>query len=106
MTSGNVFEGYSDHFDAEVRLVILKALNDEPAKAMSDSLLLVVLKEFAIRRSREYLHTQLKWMETQAGAIRLTQAGTAIIAHLAERGAEHLNRDGVIIGIKAPSLPR
>ncbi|APE43641.1 hypothetical protein BOO69_09610 [Sulfitobacter alexandrii] len=104
--SGNVFEGYSDHFDAEVRLVILKALADEPAKAMSDSLIMVVLKEFAVRRSREYLHTQLDWLERQAGAVRLRKAGTAIIAHLTERGQEHLDRDGMIVGIKQPSLPR
>lgn len=104
--SANVFEGYSDHFDAEVRLVILRALADEPAKAMSDSLLMVILKEFAVRRSREYLHTQLEWLETQSGAVRLRRAGTAIIAHLTERGQEHLERDCVIVGIKQPSLPR
>lgn len=106
MAGANVFDGYSDHFDAEVRLVILKALDGENAKAMSDSLLLVVMKEFAIRRSRDYLRNQLLWLEETAGAVRLTQAGTAIIAHLTERGADHISRDGLIIGVKPPSLPR
>lgn len=106
MQSSDVFEGYSDHFDAEVRLIILKALNGEPAKALNDSLIMVVLAEFAIRRDRDYLRTQLKWMETNAGVVRLTQAGTAVIAHLTEQGANHLSRISEISGIKPPSLPR
>ena len=105
--NGNVFDGYSDHFDAEVRLIILKALNDEPGKALTDSFLISpVFVEFAIRRDRDYLRTQLGWMETQAGVVRLTKAGTAIIVHLTERGANHLNRIINVSGIKAPSLPR
>tara|TARA_R110000796_G_scaffold45616_14_gene110316 strand:- start:8812 stop:9138 length:327 start_codon:yes stop_codon:yes gene_type:complete len=107
MPNSNVFEGYSDHFDAEVRLIILKALQDEPGKALTDSFIISpVFAEFSIRRDRDYLRTQLKWMETQAGAVRLTQAGTAIIVHLTERGANHLSRISEISGIKAPSLPR
>lgn len=106
MGSSNVFEGYSDHFDAEVRLIILKALDGEQAKALNDSLIMVVLKEFAIRRSRAYLRIQLSWMEENSGAIRLSHAGTSVIAHLTERGAEHLSRDSLIVGIKPPSLPR
>ena len=106
MLTSKVFEGYSDHFDAEVRLIILKALDGEPAKALNDSLLMVVLSEFAIRRDRDYLRTQLLWMENSAGAVRLTQAGTSIIAHLTETGANHLMRVTNLSGIKAPSLPR
>ena len=73
MVSSKVFEGYSDHFDAEVRLIILKALDDEQGKALNDSLIMVVLQEFAVRRSRDYLRIQLAWMEENGGAIRLTK---------------------------------
>lgn len=106
MVSSQVFDGYSDHFDAEVRLIILKALDGEQGKALNDSLIMVVLQQFAVRRSRDYLRIQLAWMEENGGAIRLTKAGTSVIAHLTERGAEHLARNSLIVGIKPPSLPR
>lgn len=106
MSNSDIFGGYSDHYDAEVRLVILKALDDEDSKTLNDSMLHTVLKTFAIRRTREYLGTQLRWMEREASAVRLTTAGSAVIAHLTQQGADHLSRDGLIVGIKPPSLPR
>lgn len=106
MVNAKSFEGYSDHYDAEVRLIILKALDDEQSKSLNDSLLMVVLKAFAIRRSRDYLRIQLAWLEENSGSIVVTKAGTALIAQLTERGADHLSRDSLIVGIKPPSLPR
>lgn len=100
------FSDYSDHYDAEARLVILKALDDEPAKTLNDSLLLSILRGYAINRDRDYLRTQLGWMQSNGGAVELKQAGTAIIATLTERGANHLARITPISGIKLPSLPR
>lgn len=100
------FEGYSDHYDQEFRLVILKALNDEPTKSLNDSLLTTILRTFAFKRDRDYLRTQLNWLETQARAVKLTEAGTALIATLTERGADHLCMISPISGIKPPSLPR
>lgn len=102
----NDFADYSDHFDAEARLVILKALDEEPTKTMNDSLLLTILAKYAINRDRDYLRTQLGWLKTNGGAVELQQAGTVIIATLTERGANHLGRVSPISGIKLPSLPR
>lgn len=104
MTNG-IFEGYSDHFDEEVRLIILKALDGEQSKSLNDSLIEVALRTFGVMRSREYLRSQLAWLEAQGRAVKLTAAGSAIIAQLTRQGSDHLNRIQPIVGVKLPSLP-
>lgn len=99
----SVFDGYHERFNEEVRLIILKALQDEPSGRMSDSMLEIVLEAFAVRRSREFIRTQMKWMETQAAAVKLTSVGTVIIAELTQAGEDHLLRRISIEGIKPPS---
>ena len=102
----SVFEGYHDRFNEEVRLIILKGLRDEESGRMSDSMLMFVLEAFAVTRSKEYLRTQLAWMEREAGAVKLHVAGTAVIAELTQAGENHLERRGQIEGIKPPSRVR
>lgn len=101
-----LFEGYRDAYDAEARLVILKALVAEDNGRLSDSLLLHAFKAFAINKGRAYLRTQLNWLEDEAGAVILHRAGTALIAELTERGQDHLERAQLIEGIKPPSFRR
>jgi hypothetical protein len=47
-----MFEGYADHYDAEARLVILKALAGETDYRLTDSMLTTMLEAFAIKRGR------------------------------------------------------
>ena len=100
------FEGYADEYDAYARCVILKGLRLEHNGALSDSMLMRVLEEFAINKDRYYLHTQLQWLQDQARAVTLRQAGTALIATLTEQGEAHLSRKSLIKGIQEPSRPR
>lgn len=104
MTS--VFDGYHDRFNEEVRLIILKGLYDEESGQMSDSMLMFVLEAFAVNRSREYLRTQLRWLEQQAGAVKLREISTAMIAELTQIGEDHLTRRASIEGVKPPSRSR
>lgn len=100
------FDGYHDRYNEEVRLIILKALMDEPAGVMTDSMLEIVLEAFAVKRSREYIVTQMEWLETQAGAVKLTRSGTVTIAELTQTGENHVNRRAPITGVKLPSRTR
>jgi len=102
----NVFDGYNDRFNEEVRLIILKGLRGEVSGRMSDSMLMFVLETFAVHRSKEYLRTQLQWMEREAGALILHKAGSAVIAELTQAGENHLDRRANIEGIKPPSRAR
>jgi len=102
----DIWEGFADSYDADARLTILKALSDESGNSLNSNLLNETLKSFGFRRGREFLLTQLSWLETQAGAVRLRRIGTVIVAELTQKGADHLCRDALIVGIKPPSLPR
>ena len=102
----DIFEVYSEHYDAEVRLIILKALHDEANGRLSDSMLMHVFEAFAINRTRDYLRTQLNWLKTEGGAVVLRDAGTAMIAELTDKGEAHVQRRQLIQGVKRPSLPR
>ncbi|WP_417423585.1 hypothetical protein [Hoeflea sp.] len=101
-----MFEGYADHFDTEARLAILKALADETGYALPDSMITTILETFAIKRGREYVRNQLRWLEHSAGAVKLTVAGTALIAELTEPGLDHIERRRVLEGVKRPSPSR
>jgi len=101
-----MFEGYADHYDAEARLVILKALAGETDYRLSDSMLTTMLEAFAIKRGRDYVRNQLRWLQASVGAIRLTEAGTAVIAELIEPGLDHVERRRVLEGVKRPSPSR
>ncbi len=102
----SIFDGYHERFNEEVRLIILKGLHDEESGRLSDSMLMIVLEAFAVNRSREYLRTQLNWLETQAGAVKLRMISTAVIVELTQIGEDHLMRRASIEGIKQPSRVR
>lgn len=104
MASGNVFSAYPDLYDQEVRLIILKALADEDSGRLADSMLMLVFEAFAVNKTRDYLRTQLKWLEREGRAVRLRDAGTAVIAELTDAGMAHVRRKTLIEGIKPPSF--
>jgi hypothetical protein len=68
-------EGFNDYFDGEVRLIILKGLAAEDSGRLSDAMLMHVLETFAVTRSRDYLKTQLRWLERESGSVILREAG-------------------------------
>lgn len=102
----NVFAGYHDEYNATVRLTILKALADEADSRLNETLLMSVLQAFAINRSRDYLLNQLRFLETEVQAVKLTEAGSVVIAELLEAGLNHVERRIVLTGVKKPSLAR
>jgi len=94
--------GYKDFVDQNVRLIILKALAMETNASLNDSLLERELEVFGYKRTREYLRNQMRWLETEAGAVRISAAGTALIATLTRTGRDHVERRLVLEGIQRP----
>lgn len=101
-----MFEGFSDHFDQEARLVILRAICGQTDYRMNDSMIEAELKFYAINRGREYIRNQLCWLRDTAGAVKLVEAGGTIIAEALEPGVAHVNRQRVLEGVKRPSPAR
>ncbi|WP_336812265.1 VpaChn25_0724 family phage protein [Bosea sp. MMO-172] len=89
----------------EARLIILKALAAQPDESLQSELLRRELATYAIRREREWVHDELRWLE-QMGAVSVVAAGTVLIPTLTEKGARHLAREIAIEGVKRPSRPK
>lgn len=99
-------EDMVDGLACDARLAILAELaqqRDETLNILSISRLIDAL---GIRRSREWIETQLIKLE-ELGAVRLQTAdlaglGRQVIATLTEAGRNHVERRSVIAGVSAP----
>ncbi len=95
---------FDDIVRSEARLIILKALAEQPGFSASDSLLEPVLELYGIRRGRDFIRAELR-MLSDAGAVTLSQAGSATIAVIARRGLDHVEHRSILPGVKRPSVP-
>lgn len=101
-----MFEQYSNYTNENVRLIVLIALSEQTGYRLNDGLLMRELERFGHIKSRDYLTNQLRWLETEVGAVKLRTAGTAIIAELTDRGLDHVQGRQLITGVQRPSPVR
>lgn len=94
---------FQRHIEEDARLVVLKELAIEGNGRLNDGVLSDVLNAYGHSRSRAWVRTQLRAME-ELGAIRVTEAGTVLIAQITQAGVDHVLRRGRIEGIKQPAL--
>ena len=59
----------------EARLIILRALEEQPDGRLNSELLRVTLDSFGISKSRDWVHDELNWLVSMA-AITVVTAGT------------------------------
>lgn len=95
--------GYPDHFTQNARLVILRYLYEDTGNSANDSLVQQHLETFGIRRSRDFTRTQMLALR-DLGAVKVVEAGTALIATLTRAGMDHVERRSIIAGVQRPSL--
>ena len=89
--------------EQEARLVTLRMLAEQPDERLNSSLLRDQLAEgWGINRTREWLHTQLRFL-ADVGAVQLTDAKSVLIAQLTQRGRDHVERRLLLEGVKKPS---
>ncbi len=83
------------------RLVILKELAVQVDGRLNEVSLQRVLKAFAITRSRDWVRTQLRAL-SELGAVRVTEAGTVMIAQITTLGRNHVERTEIVEGVTRP----
>ena len=93
---------FRERSNQNARLVVLKALNKQVGGHLNDSLISGELEIQSHKWSRDQVRDLLRWLESM-GAVKITEAGTSLIAAIALRGIEHLERRAVIEGIQRPS---
>jgi repressor of nif and glnA expression len=95
----------SEIMEREARLVVLRMLAEQSDRRLNSSLLRDELAErWAINRSRDWLHVQLRFL-ADIGAAHLTEAGSVMIAEITQRGLDHVERRIVLDGVRRPSPP-
>lgn len=105
-----VFEGYIDHYSEAARLTILRSLAAQPDGRLNESLLHRMLEDWAFKRGRSWVRTQLRWLEQEAGAVVLREVpgeqGPLMIATITEAGMDHVERRQVLDGVQRPAPVR
>ncbi|MFZ1680748.1 MAG: hypothetical protein WAT70_06980 [Rhizobiaceae bacterium] len=87
---------------ADARLVILKELAAQTDGRLNETLLTATLDAFGIRRSREFVRTQIRAL-AELGAVTASEAGTVMIAAITRTGLDHVERRAVLDGVARPS---
>lgn len=93
---------YEDKTAEDGRLVILKELASQVDGRLNELSLQRVLETFAITRSREWVRTQMRKL-AELEAVRITEAGTVMIAQIRTLGRNHVERRDRIEGVSRPS---
>ena len=93
---------YDDSVAEDARLVILKELALQVDGRANEVTLTRVLDVFAIRRSREWVRTQLRKL-AELGTVRIAEVGTVMTASLTTLGRNHVERREIVEGISRPS---
>lgn len=86
----------------DARLRILQALAQQTDHRLSDIMLGHALDAWGIRRSRDYVRTQLRGL-AEVGAVVIREDSDAVmVAEITPLGRDHVLRRGIIDGVKRP----
>ncbi|MBW7862751.1 MAG: ArsR family transcriptional regulator [Rhodocyclaceae bacterium] len=92
---------FSDFLRKDLRLVILRILNDMPAYRANSSVLSNVLHQFGHTATRDQVKAELRWLE-EIDCVSIEEAGSVLVATLKERGQNAAEGKTVIDGIARP----
>lgn len=86
----------------EARLIMLRALEEQPDGRLNSELLRLTLESYGITKSRDWVHDELNWLRDMS-AVTVVIAGTVRVASVTAKGSDHVARRAVIEGVKRPS---
>jgi hypothetical protein len=86
----------------EARLIILRALNEQSDARLNSAILVSTLESYGVTKTRDWVHEELRWL-ADIGAVRVVDAGSVRVAHLTDKGRDHVERRIVLEGVKRPS---
>ncbi|WP_027714909.1 hypothetical protein [Desulfuromonas sp. TF] len=92
---------YAELLAADIRLVILRALAEDPGYSHNESVLQQVLELFGHTESRDRIRTELSWLAEQ-GLITVRDALGYMVATLTGRGADVAAGRATVPGVKRP----
>lgn len=94
---------YADVVAADCRLIILRKLAGEADNRLNETILVKVLETFGHTKSRDYVRQQIRKLE-ELNAVKVTEAGSVLVAELLRAGLDHVERRAFLVGVGRPSV--
>lgn len=91
-----------DQIAEDGRLIILRELAAQTDGRSNDSVLSRVLDAYGVRRSRDWIRTQLRQL-AELDAVSVAEVGNVMVASLRRAGRDHVERRGIIEGVSRPT---
>lgn len=91
-----------DRMAEDARLIILRELAGQADARLNDVVLSRILDAHGVRRSREWIRTQLRRL-AELDAVRLTEVATVMVAELRRAGRDHVERRLLLEGVTRPA---
>lgn len=92
---------FADLIASDMRLVILRCLNEDPGYDLNESMLQGMLESLGHNMSRDRIRTELAWLAEQ-GLITVTEVVSIQVATLTGRGADVATGRSTVPGVKRP----
>lgn len=94
---------FENHLKEEMRLVILRLLNELPSYRGNSSTLHGGLNHWGLSFSRDQVKTELYWLKEQGCILIEMDSPAVLVVKLTERGQDVIENRARIHGIKRPS---
>lgn len=85
----------------DIRLVILKALQQDLGYSHNESILHAIVEKFGHHCSRDLIRTQLSWLAEQC-LVTLEDVAGIYVATITQRGADVATGSASVPGVKRP----
>jgi hypothetical protein len=92
---------FADYLRKDLRLVILRILNEMPAYRANSSVIANVLHQFGHSATRDQVKGELRWL-CEMDCLSVEEAGQVLVATLKDRGQSAAEGRVVIDGIARP----
>jgi Fe2+ or Zn2+ uptake regulation protein len=92
---------FADLIASDIRLVILRCLNEDPGYDLNESMLQAMLEALGHNVSRDRVRTELAWLAEQ-GLVTVTVVMNVQVATLTQRGADVATGRATVPGVKRP----
>jgi hypothetical protein len=93
---------FKDIVTADVRLVLLRTLNETAGFSCNESILHAILAKFGHNISRDRVRTDLVWLSEQA-LLSLDDVAGIYVATITQRGVDVATGAATVPGVKRPS---
>ncbi len=94
---------FENHLKEEMRLVMLRLLNEMPSYRSNSSTLHSGLDRWGLSFSRDQVKTELYWLKDQGCVVVEMESSAVIVVKLTERGQDVIENRARVHGIKRPS---